>query len=286
MAEYIDKITATNGTTYDIKDTISGYTTNTGTVTGMTTTAGSHTAGAQTVTSGIITTNIPTKTSHLTNDSGFITTDSDEKLKTTSLSTGTTSYLLSGPAKTTAANKYYVPDITVYRNNSGPTYLTVGSVSGAYDGWLGLANTGASKGLTIIKPGATGNITLTLPNATGTIALTANIPTVPAWAQASTKPRYTASEVGALPTDFFIWDTYSQNITVPGSGGYNFTMGTLTQHSGYTLRGYINQNGGYTDQWLVSYGTYGSNVVAMVYSKYGASLTKTISCTAIWTKNL
>lgn len=95
-----------------------------------------------------------------------------------------------------------------------------------------------------------------------------------------------ASDVSALPTDFFIWDTYSKSVTVSGSGGYNFTMGTLTQHSGYTLRGYINQNGGYTDQWLVSYGTYGSNVVAMVYSKYGASLTNTISCTAIWTKNL
>ena len=173
--DYIDKITATNGTTYDIKDTISGYTTNTGTVTGMTTTAGSHTAGAQTVTNGIITTNIPTKTSHLTNDSGFITSDSDEKLKTTSLSAGTTSYLLSGPAETTAANKYYVPDITAYRNSSGPTYLTVGSASGAYAGGLGLANSGASKGQTTINPSATSNIILTLPNATGTIALTSDL---------------------------------------------------------------------------------------------------------------
>lgn len=169
MVEYIDKITATNGTTYDIKDTTSGY------VTGMTTTAGSHTAGAQTVTNGIITTNIPTKTSHLTNDSGFITTDSDEKLKTTSLSAGTTSYLLSGPAETTAANKYYVPDITAYRNSSGPTYLTVGSASGAYAGGLGLANSGASKGQTTINPSATSNIILTLPNATGTIALTSDL---------------------------------------------------------------------------------------------------------------
>lgn len=46
-----------------------------GTVTGMTTTAGAHTAGSQTVSGGIITTKIPTKTSHLTNDSGFITID-------------------------------------------------------------------------------------------------------------------------------------------------------------------------------------------------------------------
>ena len=48
-------------------------TSNVGTVTGMTTTAGAHTAGSQTVNNGIITTNIPTKTSHLTNDSGFLT---------------------------------------------------------------------------------------------------------------------------------------------------------------------------------------------------------------------
>lgn len=102
-------------------------------------------------------------------------TATDEKLKTTSLSTGTTSYLLSGPAETTAANKYYVPDITVYRNSSGPTYLTVGSASGAYAGGLVLANNGTSKGQTIINPNATSNITLTLPDATGTISLTSHV---------------------------------------------------------------------------------------------------------------
>lgn len=192
MAEYtIDKIEY-NGNVYKLQDGISGYTTNTGTVTGMTTTAGIHTAGAQTVTNGIITTNIPTKTSHLTNDSGFITTDSDEKLKTTSLSAGTTSYLLSGPAETTAANKYYIPDITAYRNSNGPTYLTVGSASGAYAGGLGLANTGASKGQTIINPSATSNITLTLPNATGTIALTSDIPTITLNGTATTSPSFYA----------------------------------------------------------------------------------------------
>lgn len=112
----------------------------------------------------------------------------------------------------------------------------------------------------------------------------------------------TAANVGAVPTsrtvngkalssnitlkasDFFIFDTYSKSITVSG-GATSITLGALTQHSGYTLRGYINQNGGYTDQWLVSYGTYGSNVVAMVYSKYNSSLTNTISCVAVWTKN-
>lgn len=101
----------------------------------------------------------------------------------------------------------------------------------------------------------------------------------------ATKNSLSASDVGALPSNYFIFDTYSKSITVSG-GATSVTMGALTQHSGYTLRGYINQNGGYTDQWLVSYGTYGSNVVAMVYSKYNSSLTNTISCIAIWTKNL
>ena len=91
---------------------------------------------------------------------------------------------------------------------------------------------------------------------TGNVNLTAaNIGAVPTSRKVNSKAlssniTLSASDVSALPTDFFIWDTYSKSVTVSGSGAYNFTMGTLTQHSGYTLRGYINQNGGYTDQWL------------------------------------
>lgn len=48
-----------------------GYTTNTGTITQVKTTAGAHTT--INVSSGAATFNVPTKTSHLTNDSGFIT---------------------------------------------------------------------------------------------------------------------------------------------------------------------------------------------------------------------
>lgn len=60
-----------DGTTYDIVDNTSGYTTNTGTITKVQTTAGAHTT--INVSSGAATFNVPTKTSHLTNDSGFIT---------------------------------------------------------------------------------------------------------------------------------------------------------------------------------------------------------------------
>ena len=67
----VSKIKLPNGTTYDIKDTTSGYTKNTGTITKIQTTAGAHTT--INVSSGAATFNVPTKTSHLTNDSGFLT---------------------------------------------------------------------------------------------------------------------------------------------------------------------------------------------------------------------
>jgi hypothetical protein len=128
--DYIDKITATDGITYDIKDTVSGYTTNTGTVTGMTTTAGSHTAGAQTVTNGIITTNIPTKTSHLTNDSGFITTDT--QVTSTEVTAATTYYLTGSvsPATVTGGlNKHGAISAYVSSNTStsGVAFITLGN---------------------------------------------------------------------------------------------------------------------------------------------------------------
>ena len=96
--------------------------------------------------------------------------------------------------------------------------------------------------------------------------------------------RALTGNINIIPTDMFIFDEYSKEITV-GSGATSITMGSLTQRSGYTLIGYMSLVGGYGDQWLVSYSTYGSNVVAMVYSKYSTSLTQTIKCTAVWRKN-
>lgn len=127
--------------------------------------------------------------------------------------------------------------------------------------WLPTATSSASG---IVKVGS--NITVS----SGTISLTKSNVT---------------SALGYTPTKKeFIFDTYSKSVTI-NPGDQSVTVGALTQRSGYTLLGYINQNGGYTDQWLISYGTYGSNVVAMVHSKYSGTLTQTISCTAIWYKN-
>lgn len=71
----ISQIKLPNGDTHNFIDTTSGYTKNTGTITSIKTTAGTH--STINITSGAVTFNVPTKTSHLTNDSGFKTTDTN-----------------------------------------------------------------------------------------------------------------------------------------------------------------------------------------------------------------
>ena len=87
-------------------------TANTGTITSVKTTAGTH--STINVTSGAANFNVPTKTSHLTNDSGFVTTDTNT---TYSLSAGTgddANKIVLTPS-TGTANKVTVP----YATNAG-----------------------------------------------------------------------------------------------------------------------------------------------------------------------
>jgi len=65
-----DVTTALGFTPYNATNP-NGYTSNTGTITKVQTTAGAHTT--INVSSGAASFNVPTKTSHLTNDSGFLT---------------------------------------------------------------------------------------------------------------------------------------------------------------------------------------------------------------------
>ena len=137
---------------------------------------------------GAVTLTIPTKTSDLTNNSRFL-----------SVSTNYTAL---------AANN----GISLYQysstTNGGFRKLVLGNqnahtaTDGAY-GYIELYGTGASW-LGKLLPGdissnnsLTADRTWTLPNASGTIALTSDVPSVPSWALQTTKPSYTASEVGA-----------------------------------------------------------------------------------------
>lgn len=90
-----------DGTVYDIVDNSSGYTTNTGTITEVKTAGGAHTAID--VTSGVAQFNIPTATSHLTNDSNFITA-ADVPVDSAPTSEGTNA-VSSGGVYTALANR-------------------------------------------------------------------------------------------------------------------------------------------------------------------------------------
>lgn len=88
----------------------------TGTITSVKTTAGAHTT--INVTSGAANFNVPTKTSHLTNDSGFVTTDT----KNTAGSTDTSSKLfLIGATSQTTSSQTYSQD-TAYVGTDGCLY--------------------------------------------------------------------------------------------------------------------------------------------------------------------
>ena len=180
----VSKIKLPDGTTYDIKDTVSGYTKNTGTITKVQTTAGAHTT--INVSSGAAAFNVPTKTSHLTNDSGFITSFTDTKLQVAAVTSGTTYYPIVGTG-TTAATRQYDTTGFVYVGTNGTTSavgsakLTLGNstASGTANNKQGqLIIYGSTAYAHTISGAPTAARTLTLPNATGTIALTSDIPDV------------------------------------------------------------------------------------------------------------
>lgn len=188
---------------------------------------------------------VPTKTSDLTNDSGFLTsfTETDptvpswakastkptytasevgalpdtytapvtsvngatgtivvDKIKTTA-SNANTEYNLVGTTTTdnnTAAVAEYKQDLLSFAKTSDLSRLTIGST--ATPGTVRLyTSTSGANGYADIKANvsSTNTRTITLPDASGTVALTDDIPDVPSWALASSKPTYTASEVGA-----------------------------------------------------------------------------------------
>lgn len=91
-------------------------TANTGTITSVKTTAGAHTT--INVTSGAANFNIPTKTSHLTNDSGFVTTDT----KNTAGSTDTSSKIFLIGATSQATNPQTYSQDTTYVGTDGCLY--------------------------------------------------------------------------------------------------------------------------------------------------------------------
>ena len=154
---------------------------NTTYVSKITTTAGAHTAISNK--SGAVSFNVPTKTSHLTNDSGYITSDSDEKVKSAAVTAATTYYLIGSTNATTetaTTSKHGSVNISVGAdsNTSGGSRLTLGNstaagTAGAKYGYLRLyGNTTHYVDLQTEASYPTANRTIYLPSYGGTMYLT------------------------------------------------------------------------------------------------------------------
>ena len=168
---------------------------------------------------GAITISVPTKVSDLANDSGFITsyTETDPVFGASAAATITSADITAWNGKSTFSGSYN--DLT-----DKPTLF-----SGDYND--------LSNKPTI--PTVPTNVSAFTNDAGYITGYTETDPTVPSWAKASTKPSYTASEVGALP-DTTVIPTES---TVSG-WGFTKNTGTIT---GITMNGASKGTSGVVD---------------------------------------
>ena len=137
---------------------------------------------------------LPTKTSELSNDSGFITSESDPVFSASAAHGISSSDISAWNAKSDFSGSYN--DLT--DKPTIPAAVTESTVAG----WGFTKNTGTyskpSGG--IPKTDLASAVQTSLGKAdTALQSFTESDPTVPAWAKQASKPTYTASEVGALP---------------------------------------------------------------------------------------
>lgn len=135
------------------------------------------------VNKGYVDNAIPTKVSDLTNDSGYITSDSDEKVKSTTVKAATTYYLIgstNAATETATTSKHGSVNISVGAdsNTSGGSRLTLGNstaagTAGAKYGYLRLyGNTTHYVDLQTEASYPTANRTIYLPSYAGAMYLT------------------------------------------------------------------------------------------------------------------
>lgn len=121
-------------------------------------------------------------------------------------------------------------DAVILNKPTIPAEVTESTVAG----WGFTKNTGTVTG---VKMNGTTNNTINGVVDLGTVltSFTETDPTVPAWAKASTKPTYTASEVGALPDTYVVpvtsvnGQTGAVNLTIPSAPGTLNTTATTAQ---------------------------------------------------------
>ena len=134
---------------------------------------------------------LPTKTSDLTNDSGFITTDNDEKLKTiiNNNTNQLSHYIIFGSNSKTASTKYIDTTGLTYSSKNGTPSVdghailglgnsTGSGTAGNKQGILRL-NSNTIYNVTLKADNLTNTRTILFPDKAGTIALTSDIPPIP-----------------------------------------------------------------------------------------------------------
>ena len=100
---------------------------------------------------------------------------------------------------------------------------------------LGKADTALQTAPVSSVNGQTGAVTINVPTKTSDLTndsgyiITESDPTVPSWAKASTKPTYTASEVGALPSD----TTYVSSVNGSSGAVTGIQTQAITDAGGY-----------------------------------------------------
>lgn len=153
---------------------------------------------------------IPTKTSQLTNDSGYLTAHQDisGKLDKTGDGSSVTAAFTSASSR---ANIATGEKLSVLFGKIAKWFSDLGSM--------------AFKS-TVAKSDLSSDVQTSLGKADSALqSFTESDPTVPSWAKQSTKPSYTASEVGALPstlkTNYDAAYTHSQSTHAPSNAQAN-----------------------------------------------------------------
>lgn len=143
-----------------------------------------------------------------------------DKIKLTSMENNEEFYFVNtGAINTTSTQQLQVNPLLTFTKTKNYGRLTLGSTS--TPGRIRLySSANSASGFTdlVSEVSSTNERIITFPDETGTVALTSNIPSVPSWALQSSKPAYTASEVGAVPL------TSSGNITITNTGKSTSTI--------------------------------------------------------------
>ena len=210
--------------------------------------------------------NIPTKTSDLTNDSGFITSDNKVKQSPIGNSTLRKGVLLSydsysGLSNETTNISYVSNRFLFCPGNSSDTVpgLEVLDSSGNKSSRLSynnviLQNSSNAYRTTVTAGTPTANNTVTLPSATGTVALTSDIPTKVSeltndsgFITSYTDTKNTAGSTNTSSKIYLIGatsqaanpQTYSHDTAYVGTDGYLYSNSKKTLVEQYSNNGYV-----------------------------------------------